>query len=157
MSVLRESIPVDPELLARIEAVLSEAGFEGVAMAEFKSEGRRRWLMEFNARLWGSLQLAIDAGVDFPRLLVEAALGRPAGPPPRYRVGIRSRWLLGDLDHAIAIARGRADPRGRRGIAPALSVLLRPAGPGCRFELLRREDPRPFVHALGRWLGGRSP
>ena len=44
-----------------VEAMLDAVDFEGVAMAEFKTDGHNAWLMEFNARLWGSLQLAIDA------------------------------------------------------------------------------------------------
>lgn len=151
ISVLRESIAVDPERQRRVEAALDHAGFDGVAMAEFKTNGRRAWLMEFNARLWGSLQLAIDAGVDFPRLLVEAALARPAGPSPSFSVGVRSRWLLGDLDHAIALTRGHVAPDGSTGLSAALSVLLRPAGPRCRWEVLRRDDPRPFLREIAMW------
>ena len=38
-------------------------------MVEFKHDERDGVpkLMEINGRFWGSLQLAIDAGVDFPR------------------------------------------------------------------------------------------
>ena len=32
-----------------------------------RTRARAAYLMEINGRLWGSLQLAIDAGVDFPR------------------------------------------------------------------------------------------
>ena len=35
------------------------------------------YVMEVNGRFWGSLQLAVDAGVDFPVLLVRRALGLP--------------------------------------------------------------------------------
>jgi hypothetical protein len=36
-------------------------------MVEFKDDGvNPPCLMEINGRFWGSLQLAIDAGVDFP-------------------------------------------------------------------------------------------
>ncbi len=54
-------------------------------MVEFKTDERtgEPVLMEINGRFWGSLQLAIDAGVDFPRLLVECAEGRP--PSARRR------------------------------------------------------------------------
>jgi len=57
--------------------------------------------MEINGRFWGSLQLAIDAGVDFPRLLVDIAAGSVPDRAPDYRVGIRCRWLAGDLDSLI--------------------------------------------------------
>ena len=155
VSVLRESIPVDREVLADLESILDKSDFEGVAMAEFRTNGENRWLMEFNVRFWGSLQLAIDAGVDFPVLAAQAFRKPSAGaePIPAYRVGVRSRWLIGDLDHAILLARGRSDTHGRRGIGAALRVVFSPAGPGCRWEVLRLSDPRPFWVEFKQWLG----
>jgi predicted ATP-grasp superfamily ATP-dependent carboligase len=155
VSVLRESIPVDRERLRVTEAILDRVGFDGAAMAEFKVDGDRAWLIEINGRLWGSLQLAIDAGVDFPALLLSSLLGEDTGDPPRPRSGVRLRWLFGDLDHAIALARGGRDSEGRSGIRAALSVLLRGTGPDSRLELWRRDDPRPFLFAFGRWIRGQ--
>jgi predicted ATP-grasp superfamily ATP-dependent carboligase len=152
VSVLRESCAVDARLVAGIEAVLDAVGYQGVAMAEFKTNGRRVALMEFNARFWGSLQLAIDAGVDFPHLLIEAVQGIDSGLPPDYECGVRSRWLLGDVDHAIALGRGAINPHGETGIAAAARALLRPTGSRCRWEVLRASDPLPFLHELVSWL-----
>jgi predicted ATP-grasp superfamily ATP-dependent carboligase len=152
VSVLRESIALDRDLLRRVESVLDSVGFDGVAMAEFKCDERSTWLMEFNARLWGSLQLALDAGIDFPRLLIESALGRRPEPVEQYQVGVRSRWLLGDVDHAIALARGGCDAQGRSGLVAGLGVLLRSTGPRSRFEVFRLTDPAPFFHELRDWL-----
>jgi predicted ATP-grasp superfamily ATP-dependent carboligase len=152
VSVLRESIALDRERLRSVEALLDELRFEGVAMAEFKNDGRTPWLIELNARLWGSLQLAADAGIDFPRLLLEAVLGGRSEAAPSYAIGVRSRWLLGDLDHALALARGESDADGRRGLRAGLRVLLAPAGPRCRWEVFRRGDPRPFAYELRRWI-----
>lgn len=154
VSVLCESVAVDPRVREQVEAILDACSFSGLAMAELRSDGKTCWLMEFNARLWGSLQLALDAGVDFPSLLVEAVLGEPPRPAPPFAVGVRSRWLLGDLDHAIALARGARRNDGRSGIGAALSVLLRPAGPQCRWENPRRGDLRPFARELRDWLRG---
>ena len=153
VSVLRESIALDPARLRGVEALLDALAFEGAAMAEFKSDGRDAWLIELNARLWGSLQLAIDAGLDFPRLLADLYLGAPLPAPSDYEVGVRSRWLLGDLDHAIALAKGRAGSDGRAGLGAALRVLFSPSGPRCRLEVLRTEDPRPFAYELRGWVG----
>jgi protein-S-isoprenylcysteine O-methyltransferase Ste14 len=50
--------------------------------------------MEVNPRFPGSLGLAIAAGVDFPSLYVQRAVGRPVTGPAGYRVGLRYRWLL---------------------------------------------------------------
>src|SRR5262249_36207185 len=151
-----ESIAVDAERLRGVESLLDALDFEGAAMAEFKSDGQSAWLIELNARLWGSLQLAVDAGLDFPRLLVEAALGAPFQRLPEYRAGVRLRWLLGDLDHAWALARGHMDTSARSGLVAALRVLFGPAGPSCRWEVLRRQDPRPFVYELKRWLAAHG-
>src|SRR5439155_25387070 len=71
VSVLSEAIAPDPELLAGSERLLAELALTGVAMVEFRrAPGGPAYLMEVNPRLWGSLQLAIDAGVDFPSMLV---------------------------------------------------------------------------------------
>ncbi len=78
---MRESIALDPGRLRQVEALLEALDFEGPVMAEFRTDGVDCWLIELNARLWGSLQLAVDAGVDFPRLLVGAALGETPSAP----------------------------------------------------------------------------
>ncbi len=105
VSVVRESIELPKPMVDYAVQLLKKSGWHGVAMVEFKVEretGIPR-LMEINGRFWGSLQLAIDAGINFPHLLYQLAIGRPVSVPQgRYRVGVRSRWLLGDLDHLLA-------------------------------------------------------
>jgi hypothetical protein len=88
---------VDPAL-----RLLEHVRWHGVAMVEFKVDHvtRRPLLMEVNGRFWGSLQLAIDAGMNFPRLLFQMAAGEAMNPlESNYQTGIKSRWFLGDLDH----------------------------------------------------------
>ncbi len=104
VSVLRESIAVPPTMADYAVRLLQNVGWHGVAMVEFKVESRTGIprLMEINGRFWGSLQLAIDAGVNFPWLLYRMATGQAAGSVPGYRLGIRSRWVLGDVDHLLA-------------------------------------------------------
>lgn len=99
VSVLSESVKVDKELLAMTRKLLDSVDWHGVAMVEFRidSEGRP-WLMEVNTRFWGSLQLAIDAGVNFPALLCDITLGKATAPVTDYRIGRRLRWVLGDVD-----------------------------------------------------------
>jgi hypothetical protein len=126
-------------------------------MLEFKTDDRtgRPYLMEVNGRLWGSLQLAVDAGVDFPALLVACALGeRPARPG--YRVGVRNRWWWGDVDHVLArLCNGSAE----LGLPPdapsrwqAVRAFLQVWRPGDRNEVLRWSDPLPFVRETIDWI-----
>jgi protein-tyrosine-phosphatase len=53
--------------------------------------------MEINPRLWGSLALAIDAGVNFPAGLLDLACGRTPPPQPAYRPGVHTRNIVLDV------------------------------------------------------------
>lgn len=156
VSVYRESCPLDPELLDQSQRLLETHRWRGVAMVEYKldAETGQAYLMEVNGRLWGSLQLAVDAGVDFPTLLLHAALGDHPRPVLDYRVGVRCRWWWGDVDHLLACLRGGtgvvrdAQPGRRR----ALVEFLKLWRPGDRSEVLRMSDPRPFLRESALWV-----
>src|SRR5258707_4036106 len=107
VSVLSESIEPNPEAKRMARAILETVGVHGVAMVQFKvsAEGTP-YLMEVNGRFWGSLQLAIDAGVDFPWLLYQLATGKAVDPVDGYATGVRSRWLLGDLARLCKVLAG---------------------------------------------------
>lgn len=158
VSVYRESVATDPELVARSRRLLEAFEWEGVAMVEYKVEdgSGRPYLMEVNGRFWGSLQLAVDAGVDFPALLVAAALDRDPEPVRSYRTGVRSRWWWGDVDHLLLRWRRTSEelalPPNDPGRWRALRDFLLLWRPGDRSEVLRLSDPRPFFHESADWL-----
>jgi predicted ATP-grasp superfamily ATP-dependent carboligase len=91
----RQSIHA-PELVEWSLALLRRLDWRGLAMVEWKVDPRdgKPKLMEINPRLWGSLELAIRAGVNFPVLYARAALGEALGPPPSYPDGVRCRWFM---------------------------------------------------------------
>jgi predicted ATP-grasp superfamily ATP-dependent carboligase len=162
ISVYRESVAIDEELRDRSRALLDRFGWQGVAMVEYKRDSAtgQPYLMEVNGRFWGSLQLAIDSGVDFPRILVACALGEPSQQVPSYRVGVRSRWWWGQVDHLIGrvrrTANGNSLPPGTRSAGRAVGDLL--LGPFRRAdyeEILRWTDPAPFWNETVRWLARR--
>jgi predicted ATP-grasp superfamily ATP-dependent carboligase len=104
VSVFRESIELPKPMTDYAVRLLERVKWHGVAMVEFKVDRHSNvpMLMEINGRFWGSLQLAIDAGLNFPYLLYQAMNGRPVAVPNNaYRIGAKSRWLLGDLDHLL--------------------------------------------------------
>lgn len=161
VSVYRESIAADPDLVKRSEALLTNLGWDSVAMIEYKIDRETGvpYLMEINGRLWGSLQLAIDAGVDFPRLLVESALEKSPAHVSTYRLGVRSRWWWGDVDQLLSRLR-RSDtalalPPGSPSRTRALLEFLALWRPGDRNEVLRLGDPGPFVRETLDWFRGR--
>jgi len=136
-----EAIPPEPALVDPALALLRAMGWEGLAMVEFRRGGAGPpVLMEVNGRPWGTMGLAVDAGVDFPRLLAEGH----AGPPPVYRAGLRRRWLAGDLRRLGAAMAGK--PAGYPGEFPsvgrALADILVSGAPDFVF---RWADPGPFL------------
>jgi glycosyltransferase involved in cell wall biosynthesis/predicted ATP-grasp superfamily ATP-dependent carboligase len=161
VSVLRESIPLDQELLARSVALLRDFDWQGVAMLEYKIDTATGtpYLMEINGRLWGSLQLAIDSGVDFPVLLVRAALGVPSPPIVEYPKGVRSRWEWGDVDNLLAVlfhsSAALALPAGHPGRVGAIREFVWPSGYRTHAEVLRLNDPLPFIRESMNWIRGR--
>jgi len=86
--------------------VLEALEWSGVAMVEFKRETRtgRYVLIEVNPKFWGSLGLAIAAGVDFPWLMVQLALNGAVDAPAGYR-DTAYQWLSMDIAHSIAVHR----------------------------------------------------
>ena len=161
VSVLCESIDLPPSTRQFAVALLDAIEWHGVAMVEFKVDRRDNLpkLMEVNGRFWGSLQLAIDAGVDFPAILVDEA-----APQQPYRVGVRNRWLWGDFDSLLQTIRwiGPEDMRPSR--RRALRQFLQFAGPTLHYDNPKWDDPWPFavetrhrVANLVEFLGRNRP
>lgn len=157
VSVLCESTLVPNDAREYAERLLADLNWHGVAMVEFKRDIRDGLpkLMEINARFWGSLQLAIDAGVDFPNILVDTCRGVARGPMPSFRPGVKSRWLWGDFDSLLLRLRsgkggwlGRQD-RGRLG---AIAQFLRFTGRDLHYDNPKRDDVRPWLFETRRRL-----
>jgi protein-tyrosine-phosphatase/predicted ATP-grasp superfamily ATP-dependent carboligase len=109
-SSYRRSIFPPANMLLDAERLLKALKWHGVAMVEFKMDARGQyWLMEINPRLWGSLALSIDAGIDFPSGLLQIACGQPLAPQAQYKVRYYTRDLRTDVDWLKSNL--RADPQ----------------------------------------------
>jgi predicted ATP-grasp superfamily ATP-dependent carboligase len=152
VSVLSESIPVDAVQLSYARSLLDKACWHGVAMVEFKvAEDGTPYLMEVNTRFWGSLQLAIDAGVDFPYMLYQLACGTRPEPINEYKTGKRLRWLLGDLDSLYLTLKDRE----HYSVVDKLGALLQFITPSLfrtRHEVNRWKDMGPFWCELRQYI-----
>jgi len=87
--------------------------WRGVAMVEWKIDPETgvAKLLEINPRFWGSLELAIRSGVDFPALYILAAQGKRIGVIPNPIVDIRCRWLIpGDILRYITVPKIKREP-----------------------------------------------
>lgn len=158
VSTYRESIRPQESLLARCESLLDSIEYDGAAMIEFKQDmlTGEFILMEINARLWGSLQLALDSGLDFPTALVALTLGQSLPSQPVPSIGQRTFWEFGELDHALAIWRKsgpelHAPPGMQTGARAALRALLDRRWSD-HAEVFRWKDPLPFLAEAAAWL-----
>jgi len=103
-STLQESV-WRPDLVAKADAIMRSLNWKGIAEVEFMHDPRdgKDKFMEINPRFWGSLHLAILAGVDFPWLYYRLIMGQALPELSRYQVGVRCRWLLpGDILHFLS-------------------------------------------------------
>jgi predicted ATP-grasp superfamily ATP-dependent carboligase len=159
VSAVRDSTVVDPDLLEKSLALLYRLGWtSGVAMVEYKVEDQTGvpYLLEVNGRFWGSLQLAINAEVDFPNLLIDSGRGKEPPGVVTGVPGVRTRWLLGDVDQMLLrLFRSPARlnlPPGFPGRMKGLFDFIWDFRPGVRLEVLKASDLRPFFTEVIQWV-----
>jgi predicted ATP-grasp superfamily ATP-dependent carboligase len=150
VSVLAESFEVDSVTFEQGAQLLRRLKWHGVAMVEFKvSRKGEPYLMEINPRFWGSLQLAIDADVDFPALLL-AMNSQALTPVFEFKQGARSRWLLGDLDHLFIVLKSKEYSLSQK--LRALLRFLNFFSLRTHYDTLQFNDARPFFYELKLYL-----
>lgn len=154
VSVLSESAQVDQQLLLMGERLLRAANWHGVAMVEFRiGVDGTPYIMEVNTRFWGSLQLSIDSGIDFPRLLLEISNNRKTTPPTTYIEGQQLRWLLGDLDSLYLALKGNSFSAGEKAIK--LLSFFTPKFSKRKHEINRISDLKPAWFELRQYFSQR--
>jgi predicted ATP-grasp superfamily ATP-dependent carboligase len=86
----------DPELKEEACRLMRALNWHGPAQVEFKRDARdgSLRLMEVNPRFWGTLAVAVAAGVNFPLLTAAIAMRGDVEPVTDYRKGVRYRWLF---------------------------------------------------------------
>lgn len=77
--------------------LLKHFNWHGVAMVEFKlTKDNEPVLIEINPRFWGSINQAIQSGVDFPYLLYTMALEGDVERVLSYKTGVKTKNYLID-------------------------------------------------------------
>jgi predicted ATP-grasp superfamily ATP-dependent carboligase len=132
---------------------MEHLAWDGVGMFEYRWHPHTGafYLMEFNARFWRSLHLALYAGVDFPRLLADAFFGFESEEPAPYR-HVRCRLSFpADMDYVISCLRDPALSPARR-LGPVLEFAWLTVAPGVRDDLAFPGDGRLYWTMLRRTL-----
>lgn len=156
-SSARKSVALETTIAQASAGLISRAGFEGIAMVEFKQKGRGAppVLMEINGRPWGSIQLAIASGVDYPRYVADWWLSRTKPPKEvAFKAGITCRRMAGELTHLENLRHGT--PKGWPVPFPpfwsSLAKVAVPWYPGLRYDDLAAGDFRPGAAEITNWF-----
>ena len=151
-SVYRQSIDIPQDIGEQAERLIREIDLDGYSEIEFRrgSDGKA-YLMEINPRLSASVEVAVRAGVDFPYLLYQWALGEHIDRVEGYRPGGWMRYLEGD----ILTTMQTITQRGRPGVTPVPQAFLEfftaffiPTG----YDYVDWRDPKPAFAALNEFV-----
>jgi predicted ATP-grasp superfamily ATP-dependent carboligase len=147
IATLSRTMGENPALRDMSRRLLRALSWRGPAMVEYLQlpSGELK-LVNVIGRVWGSVQLAIDAGIDVPLLCYRMAEGSPLPPMPHVaRAGVSLRWTVGDMQQMV----GRVLGQGGGGLFARARALVEFASPralvGVHGDVYDRHDPMPFV------------
>jgi hypothetical protein len=130
------AVTVAPDASLEGKLIRLLEGYDGIFQVQLAGP----FLLDVNPRPYGSLPLAVAAGVNLPALYCDLLLGRDV-PPSRGRSGAYYRWVEGDLRRLWGEVR-----EGRMGLAAAIREL-RPR-PGTAHSTESLSDPGPTLARL---------
>jgi predicted ATP-grasp superfamily ATP-dependent carboligase len=151
ISAYAETIPPNDELERGVGGLLRAIGWSGLFQAQFIRDPRgEHYLIDFNPRIYGSLALAVAAGLNLPGIWVDLLLGRRP-EVGGYRVGVRFRHEEKDV-RALAqmLVGGSGRWRAVRDLVPRR---------GTTHAVFSLQDPMPLLTSaakLAGWLGTRG-
>jgi hypothetical protein len=130
-------------MMSDAEVKLAHLGWKGVAMVEYRwdSATDEFYLMEMNLRFWGSLHLALYAGLDLPRMLADAFLFDqvPDGIVEARRGVICRNTFPFELGYLVSLFRDPRVPRRQKAYA-AIEAAALSFDPRVRNDLLYPGD-----------------
>jgi predicted ATP-grasp superfamily ATP-dependent carboligase len=150
MSSVQTVAAVAPAALVDASRELIAAlGYRGPGSVQFIERAGTFYVHDVNLRLPSSVAVSILAGLDMPRLAVEAALGRRVDlRSVEIRAGVRYVWLHGELRTLVRRIQAR-EPLARVWEIAA-DILLALVSPHRVLDQLVLSDPLPTLALAGR-------
>ncbi len=107
VGILNETVKDDKTLKLALK-LLKKMKWHGVAQVEFKKdEHGNPLLMEVNPKFWGTLELSIKAGINFPLLIIEMMKRGDIPAKFKYKVGIRFYWPLPYITKYLIVTKNK--------------------------------------------------
>jgi len=129
--------------------LVAALGYRGPGSVQFIERLGTFYVHDVNLRLPSSVAVSMLAGLDMPRLAVEAALGRPVDlRSVKVRAGVRYVWLHGELRNLVR--RIQAGEPTSRVWEIAADILLALVSPHRVLDQLVLSDPLPTLALASR-------
>jgi predicted ATP-grasp superfamily ATP-dependent carboligase len=141
----------DPEGVANCKMVADHLKWHGVIHFDMIRDFRTGTgkIIEINPRLWGTLIIAVAAGIDFPYMLYQLALTKKITSfSDTYAENVYARWILGELIGLLNLIKRKAPYHERlRELSGILFTPLKGA-----TDDFRMSDPLPFVMEMADYF-----
>ena len=153
------SDPVSPDLLESCRQFCAATGYDGPGLLQMIRSNRdgRLWFVENNPRLSAGIAQAVLCGQDVPLMALRIALARRSGeripdfdPQTGYRPGVRTHWLLRDLQGILA----RRSELTAAEILQRLRQLLGSLSAADSHMVWRWRDPLPSLLLYAQLIRG---
>lgn len=143
-STLRKAANIDNELFDSAQKLISELKWSGIAMVEFKG----KYFMEINGRPWGSMDLAVSSGVNFPSMMIETfvnsknidELKKQFDNP--YDKNHYAKWIEGEFEYIKYL-----EKKQKVSLIEKLKILCLPFK-NTSYDTFKLTDPLPFLYLL---------
>jgi predicted ATP-grasp superfamily ATP-dependent carboligase len=103
----------EDDLLEKSVKLLQKLNWQGIAMVEWKFDSTTGipFLLEINPRFWGSLELAVRSGVNFPVLYFDLCRNKSVVVITDYELGRNVRWVFpGEILRYLSTSKGNREP-----------------------------------------------
>lgn len=139
----------EPDLMDLTERLVQHLGWNGVLLLDFiRDPAGRPFLLEANPKFWGTTQLTLDAGLNYPQMLVDLFVHdqEPPAERPPYDVGVLYKWVFPEV-----IYHWFTPPRSPRRLLSRVYQTARRHGSKQRRSNIK---PSYIPHLLGIVLNG---
>jgi predicted ATP-grasp superfamily ATP-dependent carboligase len=130
------TIAPDAERGRKVRRLVANLGWSGIFQVQLLRRGTEELLIDFNPRFYGTLALALAAGVNLPALWVDLIRGVEIAPPPTYRVGVRFRAQWKDLRALATTVRAGGWGEATAGLVPRANTC---------HPVFNWDDPLPAI------------
>lgn len=151
VSTLSRTVAPDPELRELGRKLLRALSWHGPAMVEcLRTRDGVLRLVSVVGRMWGSVQLGVNAGVDVPLICYRMAEGSPLPTTMRLaKPGHTLRWWVGDVEQAVQRVSGKSDRVGWIDRARAVAEVMDPRALWrAHGDVFDPADPLPFAYEV---------